>query len=183
MMGTHDEVGGYSAEDNEFTKKFKTVEAKKEANIKELKKRFKYRYENNELITFYTNKMLYVWGDGDFFAEEKLARHPQKNLNIKYYILNSDENKNEIFNIFVETQLVCMLIFIVLEMVLNKYIDEKGRKLTVILNICHFGVFLFFLIWEARSRYIVNYLPLLLLESFFGIEALKNYINKKRILK
>lgn len=43
-----------------------------------------------------------------------------------------------------------------------------------VLSITIFGTFLFLLIWETRSRYLILYLPLMMLLSVYGMVAIKN---------
>lgn len=177
MMGLKG-VGGYDSDDQDYTGKFEGVKAKKQANIKIINKRIQNHINNKTLFKHFADKIVYTWGDGTFFAPQKLIRGPRKNFKFKDYIINQDKNK--IFRIFAQCQLLYMLIFIFIGSVLRNYLDKTKRNLQLILNISIFGLFIFFLIWETRSRYIVNFIPILLLSSFLGVESLINYLKIRR---
>ena len=63
-------------------------------------------------------------------------------------------------------------------MIFRKYLSKDQKQLQLFLNIIIFGFLLFLIIWETRSRYIVNIIPVLLLASYLGIIALNNKIKK-----
>jgi len=42
-----------------------------------------------------------------------------------------------------------------------------------------FGVMMFLIMWEARPRYIVNYIPVFILVAVEGVHILDNYIKNK----
>ncbi len=177
MMGLKG-VGGYDFEDQDYTGKFDGIKAKEKANIKVIKSRIENHINNNTLFKHFSDKIVYVWGDGTFFAPEKLSRGARKNYKFKKYIINND--KNQVFKTFAQCQLIFMLIFIIIGSIFRNYLNETKRNLQLILNISIFGIFIFFLIWEARSRYIVNFIPILLLSSFLGIESLINYFKIRK---
>ncbi|MDO5794917.1 MAG: hypothetical protein Q4Q00_12110, partial [Turicibacter sp.] len=54
-----------------------------------------------------------------------------------------------------------------------KLFKEKS-VFEILLSIALFGTFLFLLIWETRSRYLILYLPLMMLLSVYGMVAIKN---------
>lgn len=49
------------------------------------------------------------------------------------------------------------------------------------LNLSVFGIILFLLMWETRSRYILNYIPIFILLATYAIDYI--YLNKTLILK
>lgn len=168
--------GGYNQSDVDYTGSYDTKEKKKKANIKVINQRLNNLIHEKEIISFYTNKTLYVWGDGTFFATAKLNVNPINDMEIKEYILPIS-HKNHLFTIVAQTQLIIILLFIIIGIILNNYLSEKEQILQKFLNITIFGIFLFFLIWEARSRYLVNMLPVLLLSSYLGIKSLFNFVK------
>lgn len=181
MMGLNKNTGSFNNDDVSYTAGFTNKDKKKSANIKEFKRRIKAYQKDNKLLSFYTEKAVFVWGDGTFFAPEKLRRMPKKELEVKDYILKSP--KNNFYQVLCQTQLVLMLLFIILGMIFKKYLSLNQQRLLLIVNIIIFGVFIFFLLWEARSRYIVNFIPILLISCYLGAIAVKNFIIKKRVIE
>lgn len=171
--------GGYNREDVDFTKSIVGKEEKSKENIKIIKQRISNLVTEKEVINFYTNKALYVWGDGTYYAPAKLAVEPYRENNIKNVVLPSNSNRNKLFIIIAQSQMIIVITSIILGMIFRKYLNEKQRDLQLFLNITIFGVFLFFLIWEARSRYLVSLLPIILLSSYLGICAFSGYIKNK----
>lgn len=173
--------GGYNQEDVNFTKSIVGKKEKSNENIKVIKQRFTNLVEENKVIKFYTNKAIYVWGDGTYYAPAKLAVEPLKELNVKSTILPSDSNRNKLFIILAQSQMIIVITSIILGMLFRKYLNEKQRDLQLFLNITIFGVFMFFLIWEARSRYLVSLLPIILLSSCLEITSIYNFIESKKV--
>ena len=179
MMGLTGK-GGYNKEDFDYTKSFKDKTTKKEENIKIINKRFTHLINEKKILKFYTNKVLYTWGDGTYFAPAKLNLEPTNNFAIKDYVLPSENNKNYLYTTIAQVQLILTLLFIIIGMVLKKYLTSEQQQLQLFTNIIIFGVFLFFIIWETRSRYLINMIPVLLISCYLGISALLNYINSLR---
>ena len=55
----------------------------------------------------------------------------------------------------------------------------KKEQCLFLCSIIFFELVLFFIIWETRSRYLVNYIPVLLLNMFVGIDYCLNLLNSK----
>lgn len=179
MMGLKG-IGGYDADDQDFTGKFYGISAKEKANIDVIKKRISNKIKDGSLVQFYINKIVYVWGDGSFFAPDKLKRLPNYNFRIKEYILFSKSNKNYVYQLIAQCQLMMLLLFFVLGILFRNYLDVQKRNLYLLLNIIIFGLFVFFMLWEARSRYIVNFIPVLLFTCYLGMDATLAFINKNK---
>ena len=58
----------------------------------------------------------------------------------------------------------------------------KEDKITIVscFRLALFGLFIFLLIWESKSKYLVNFIPIIYLVSIDGISQLHEYIKKKR---
>lgn len=186
MMGLNEDKNGsngtYSYFDVLFTDSFKNIKEKKKNNIIVIKSRINEMYKNHEMIEFYTKKAMFVWGDGTFYAQEKLRRDPIKDYSIKNKVLGN-KRQARIYLTICQTQEVLFLIFIVLSLILKNKLDENQRKILLFTSTIIFGVFLFFLIWETRSRYIVNFIPIILIQVYLGVVATYNYLKEKRYLK
>lgn len=171
--------GGYNDEDVIYTRSFEGIENKKQANLKVIKERVNNLIKDKKVLNFYTNKAIYTWGDGTYFATSKLSRYPLKNNNFKRYILLGDDSN--LFTIIAQAQMLLTIIFMIIGMFNRKYLNKIQQDLQLFLIISIFGIFLFLLLWEARSRYLVSSAPLLLLETYIGIEATLQ--KRKRVEK
>lgn len=175
MMGLR-KNGGFSIEDSKYTVSFPTKYQKVKANIKTIKKRLKYYKDNHELLKFYTNKLEYTWGDGTFFASEKLSRDSIKNTKISDYIYGS---KKYYYFSYAKAQWLIVLCFLVMGLIFRKYLSKNQQDLQLFIYIALAGLMLFLLIWECRSRYLVNYLPIILLASYLGFVSFIEYVKLK----
>ncbi len=183
MMGLHEDrisVGGYYEEDVSYTLSFNNTDLKREKNIEVIRQRLHNYRLNNDLIGFYLRKLIYVWGDGTFYAPNKLWLMPKRDYQIKNFITGS-MYQTITFRLFAQSEWIIILILFSLSLLFNKYLKEEQRKLLFISSIITFGVILFFLIWEARSRYLINVLPIIIINASLGIIAIKNKIASKKV--
>ena len=65
--------------------------------------------------------------------------------------------------------------------IVSLFAIKKPEKNETILRLSIFGLFLFLLIWETRSRYLVNYLPVMQIISFIGIERLYEFLKAGKL--
>ena len=183
MMGLHENEygrnGTYYEPDVNYTASFNSVDEKKTANIKVIKQRLTDYKENKNLYNFYRKKAVFIWGDGSFYAPLKLALKPYNNYQVKKLILGN-EKESLVFRCVVQSQLFLIFIFMILGVSYRKYLNEKQKNILFINSITIFGVFLFFMLWEARSRYLVNYIPLLLIQTYLGVIAIEEKVRSKK---
>ncbi len=179
MMGLKDN-GGFNKEDVDLSKKAgKTRKEIQEFNIKTIKTRLK-NYGIDGYSKFLYKKIQYTWGDGTYFAPVKLSRKPIRPNFLHTYIYG---DKNSLFTSFSEAS-HSLLLFLILIGSIGLF--KSKNKIGFLFNICIFGVFLFLILWEARSRYLVCILPILVCSSSIGINEilkLKPFLNKKRRLE
>ena len=68
----------------------------------------------------------------------------------------------------------------ILGVIFRKALPEKIQELQTVTNISIVGIILFLLLWETRSRYLVNYVPIFIINAYIGLFALSNYITQKK---
>ena len=175
MMGLNDEnTGAYIYSDVEFTESFDTVNEKKKHNIEVIKERlnnFGFVGYLNFAFTkarWITSEGNFFWGgEGDFANFEKCDNF-LKNIyytNGKYY---------EIYKYY--QQGLWILIMILITSNIIGIFKRENNKYESILYMTIFGIILFNIFFEARSRYLILYLPCFIMAAVFGIEN----ITKKR---
>ena len=58
---------------------------------------------------------------------------------------------------------------------------EKGRTRKIqAMQLSVFGIFLFLLIWETRSRYLVNFVPVFILLGLDAMQAIRNRLLHRK---
>ena len=171
-------IGWYNPDSMEITLSHKTTEERKQANIKQIKKQYK-QYGLIEYIKFLYRKMLYVWSDGTYYAPTLATPQPNKNENNplrKFTTLEGDYYKITFW------QNIGMFLFIYFFMIIGiqKYIRKNDNKFNYA-YLTIFGILLFLLIWEASSRYLLTFTPVLLLCTMNGFK--EERIKKKKSIK
>lgn len=109
---------------------------------------------------FLLRKMSYTWGDGTFFAPSILERAPVATSRTWLQEIVLPEGR--FFTAFLYLQngfwLAVLIVF-----VFGAWRDRKKPSPKLILRLALAGLMVFFLFWETRSRYIVNFVPIFLL--------------------
>jgi len=59
------------------------------------------------------------------------------------------------------------------------HLNKKG-ECRMIFSLGMLGIMIFLLIWETRSRYLVNFIPYFVLLSYFGIEQIHQFLEKNQ---
>ena len=160
MMGMSKEgEGGYLWEDLKYTLSFETKEERKNANILEIKKRLN-NFGVDGYAKFLLNKASMTWGDGTYFAPQKLNRQPVRTTVLHQIVLPDSKYYKYYYNFCFSFQFL-FLIAMIFKNIIN-FQETKIDKINFV-NLAIFGLFLFLLLWETRSRYIVNFIPLFVL--------------------
>lgn len=172
MTGT----GAFSAEEWQYTFSFPDKASRKEANINKIKERLS-NYKAQGYIQFLIQKAKnYTWGDGTYDFSAILSSY-----NVDYNILH--EFLLEDGKYYHYTFTYCQIYhFTMLSFILLSFVYSLGKKQhnSDYINICQlaiFGLLLFLLIWETRSRYMLNFFPIFLIISISGIHYLSQNIS------
>ena len=125
----------------------------------------------------YSNKLSDTWNDGSYFVFEKLSREPQNKDSAVY-----DFVMNRYKNVFCYAMDVVALSRTILLFAMA-IVARKKRDWSATLKMAVIGVMLFFLVWETRSRYILNFLPLFSVLWVYGVDALAKNLPRKHLNK
>lgn len=162
--------GQYNKADSEYTHSFPDIKLKKSANLTKIGKRIK-SYGLKGFVNHLVKKAVWTWEDGTYFISHHIENPVHKNK-LHDYVLK-DGKKHFIFY-----EYSCAFqLFMILMMIFSAVKSYKNPELnfTTLLRLIVFGAFIFFLIWETRSRYLYNFTPLFLILSVDGI----SYINMR----
>lgn len=176
MMGLKGN-GSYNADDLIFTNEVRAEKGKegaKKVNIEIIKDRLN-EYGLVGYLKFLDGKISFTWGDGTYYATSKLSRLLLTENKIQQYIIG---NKNTVFIYFSQFSHIIILVLILIAGI-KSY--KNPKEFINGMNICIFGVFLFLILWETRSRYLVCYLPVMMFIAFYGLDFIFNKIDKRII--
>lgn len=172
MMGLK-EGGGYNSTDDSKTRGYDTVSEKKMYNLGQIKKRIK-GYGVTGLMKHFAYKATYTtWGDGTLYAGVKLERTPKFNTELQEYVFPDGKYYDYILYY---SQGYWLALFFLLMVSIRSGVRSTKIDVFVFYRMAVFGLFLFLLVWETRSRYLVNYIPILMLLVVDGMVKLKSHL-------
>lgn len=175
MMGLNDQnqiYGSYYFPDVKYTMESNN---KTKDNLDVIKKRIIDRKIIGNL-DFYRTKILDAWSDGTYFVPEKLQRQPENKSIIHEFVLKKGKYFDYFFYIstgFVLAMYVIMLSGCILD--LKNNLDEK-----TLLRCSLLGIMLFLILWENRSRYLVNFVPIMIVLSTLSLNTIILSFKEKR---
>lgn len=164
MMGLRG-VGGYNGKDSMFTDSIDGKAEKQEANIEVIKERLKAMLEQHKLTEHFVRKAIWTWIDGTYFIPGHITHYVRRCF-LHEIFLRDGKYYNWYYGYSNAYQLV--LLFLMLMSLLKGVIRPK-IEFTVLIKGAVFALFLFLLIWEARSRYLYNMTPLYILMAVDGV--------------
>ena len=173
--------GGFSQEGYEYTMKYVGEENKKKADNKRIKSRVQEMIQKNQILSFYNKKISHTWTDGTFYAHKKLKRYPKYPQYTKY--IKSSKNNDVFYWMFSNAEWIILLILMLVGLYLCKFLSKELQDLQWILSLSILGLFFFLLIWETRSRYLVNYSPIFMIHAYLGLIALLSFCKDRKKLK
>lgn len=173
MMGLHGE-GRVNLEDQDYTRSFQGKEAKKDANIREIKRTLK---EMGPVGFFehLTDKIQVTWTDG---TAGYAARMQQSNSPGKLYDWIFGQH-NGFLTMFCQLFRVLTLGLAGL-CILSQVLDKK-YDIRFLFSIILLGGIVFYLIWEAKEAYSIPFIPFLLVLSCLGMNDLCGHLENVKI--
>ena len=173
MMGLNG-YGQYKSEDSRYTHSFSNKELKKEANIEKIKHRLE-KFGVNGTIKHLAKKSVWTWQDGTYYISHHIEKPLHKNI-LHDFVLKNGPNHFIFYAYSCAFQLYLILMMIISSF---KAIRNPKPDFMTLLRLIVFGAFLFFLIWETRSRYLYNFTPLFIILSVDGLSYICKGISKK----
>lgn len=178
MMGLKDD-GDFNQKDSLFTRYAGNYDEKKAANMKEIGKRIS-KYGAVGLIKHLVIKANFTWSDGTYWISHHIYK-PYNGKNFLHEFFLKNGNYYSIFKSVSSGMQISMLLMMCVS--LFSCIKKPRFDYITLMHIITFGVFLFFLIWETRSRYIFNFTPIFIIIWADGIINILNKIKKPPTLR
>ena len=177
MLGWNTESKGvFTVKDENFSGKYEKLKDREKANIEELKRRIT-EMGLGGVINQIARKILTNYNDGTFSGVATFV-YIRKEYNIEG--INKELSKflkniyyeNGKYNMIYTQIMQCLWIGILIFNMFS-YNDGKSTKISIII-LGIIGLFIFEILFEARSRYIFIYVPLYI---FLGVIGLKNVLS------
>lgn len=169
--------GGYNGDIYWMTASVEGKEEKTAVDREFIRRRLK-EYGFAGLRNHLKEKILFTWGDGVYFAPEKLKRDPLQESMLHPWVLYNGERYGKTYRYCSAVHL--LLILGMLLSVVSNFLDMGECREAQAMQIAVFGLFLFLLIWETRSRYLINFVPVFILLGIDGLWRMIWYGNRRR---
>ena len=164
----HNSYGGYNGDDYEKTESFKTGRDSMKYHIKEIKRRIN-KWGFIGYANYLTNKAVNAWGDGNYYAAIKLNWQNKYNANNFQKIISGSDNNH--YMIYFNSSVSFAFLILLVMSFLWALIKKDNNLLVIQLSISM--IFVFLLLWENRSRYLYNYIPIFNIVIVYYIDKLK----------
>lgn len=170
--------GLYDPYDYEAAKARPDKQARKEADIEIIKK----RYNENGIggtLKLWSGKLMRDFGNGTFSASDFLDDSPAYDTAVQQTVLK----EGRYYNIFAN---LCQGIYIGFMLLAAAGIIKGalcGQTKAFMPALCLFGLAVFLMFWEASARYVTNFLPVMLLclaGSLYSLPVSKKARAKKQ---
>lgn len=175
MMGLKGN-GGYNPEDYNFTYSFTDPDERSEAIQEEIQNRIAGMGANG-LLKHLTLKAGICFGDGTFGLSEFLDDTPAEESRLSSYLLFSGENYSA-YQHLTTGVFWAILIFMICSGLIECFDSRSATASYMAPRLAVFGLLLFLVFWEARSRYIINFIPFIYLSAVFAADPLQGCLRQ-----
>ncbi len=152
--------GAHNADDNHYVWAFETKEEKVDASKQLLIQRLQEKGPINYL-NFLNKKAVRSFGSGNFNAQYIVANALMKD-NFAVDIIYPDGKYFEIYDTIAQAYHVLIMVFLIIGAILSKLLKDYRF---LVFQVSTFGLLLFLLLWEAGTRYLLNYYPVLIVSG------------------
>lgn len=169
MMGLNGN-GAYNGSDYEYTYTFPTRDARAHANLDRISERLK-DYGVSGYLEFLHRKQQLNFGSGIYGVNEMIDDNPLR-PNALHQVAIEGGKHYETFRHLAQGYHVFLFLLIILSAVYDAAARTRGaiHQLAVRLSIT--GIFIFLALWEANSRYILNFMPMFIACAALGFPEL-----------
>jgi len=176
MMGLRGN-GGYSAEDHAFSSAIPTLELRKTENMRVITERVG-EYGFSGMLAHLRDKTEFTWADGGYYAPRKIAIEPVSGSELLKYLSLDGTHYTATAAVLAASQLL-LLFLLAFGACRNVLSRESEIDVNAVARLAVLGLAVFLLIWETRSRYLINFTPYLALLASNEIISLSGFQIKK----
>ena len=171
--------GGYSQEDVDFTAGFPSYKEKQKANIEVIKDRLKERGFLGNMKFFLFDKQMSIWGDSTFTGSEYLSRGPLYQDGFLQRFVTKTGDMNWLLYIYTALYYGILLVGIFLSAFFAWREKRLAEDHLFVGRLTMLGICIFLTIWECNPRYLVLFLPLMMLLCAGGFIELRQRIRQR----
>lgn len=168
MMGLRGR-GNFNSDDFWFTVNSGNYEQKKKANIEEIKKRLS-DYGLYGIVEHLAVKLSWTWWDGTYMIGYYIKKGSDSML--RNFICHSNA-----FKVYCTVFHVSLLFSIIYSFISGAFSKRINRE--ILLKIIFCGIYFFLVVWESRSRYLVNFTPIFLMIFAGAIRDISDFAQIK----
>lgn len=154
--------GGFNIDEYRFTVKHKGIENKKLADSARLDELIN-DTDSGKFLAHLTEKSMFTWNSGKYYAVHHFGATEKSRV---LWVIKS----SRAYRIYCDGIHHVMLLLMLIS-ALGGLVRARADNMFFI-RLSVFGLALFLLIWETRSRYLVNFVPLFVLMSADGMRVL-----------
>lgn len=157
MMGLEGN-GAYNGSDYQYTYSFTNPKQRVEANLAMIKTRLQH-YGFWGYLEFATRKEVFSFGSGMYGAYEILDDNPLQQSSLHDFVIET----GKYFFVFKNTAQayhVFLFVLIIFSLFYDLFFKSPTISPSFLPRLAMSGMFAFLLLWEACSRYIINYIPI-----------------------
>ena len=167
MMGLK-KHGGYQESEVQYTSKFTSYDEKKAANLKKIRKRIAAYGPIGLAEHIFVDKTKYTWCKNCLAGDYYGAKNPYEK-NTTWNLLSSNGAYHRILLLYTWPYYMILLLGLPLSAIRTFGRKQKTASFFFICRVSLIGVFLFLAMWECNSRYLVSFIPVLILTAGDGL--------------
>ncbi|MBR3297796.1 MAG: hypothetical protein IKI64_01190 [Clostridia bacterium] len=168
MMGLEG-WGGYNGKDYAFTKSFDDPAERKLAISRMISQRLR-NMSLSDASELFDCKLDLVWNDGTYGLSDCLGCPHEQDNYLHGFLVREDGAPRKIYKHICTAVLAAMYLLLLFSCVSDIFTSGQSVRLLAP-RLALLGVFIFFLIWEARWRYFSSYVPIVMLCAAAGLES------------
>lgn len=177
MMGL-DGWGGYNGKDYAFTKSFDDPAERKLAISRMISQRLR-NMSFSDASELFDCKLDLVWCDGTYGLSDCLGCPHDSDNFLHEFLAKRDGAPREVYKHICTAVLAAMYLLLIFSCVSDIFSNGQSVQLLAP-RLALLGVFLFFLVWEARWRYFSSYVPIVMLCAVTGLESVSAELTSLR---
>ena len=166
--------GKYNADDFSYTHKYSSIDEKKEADLKRIKKRLD-DMGISGWISLAKKKIAVNWSNGDYDYISKMENVEEVNKLYEYVAGNKKIFLLYLLQIFKATLMIAFTCSIL------EQLRKRENTCDTIIYISIFGAVLFYFIWEVSSRYSLCFIPWMMIVFVPGLEKIQEWMHTNRV--
>lgn len=166
--------GKFNADDFSYTHKYSSIDEKKEADLKRIKKRLD-DMGISGWISLAKKKIAVNWSNGDYDYISKMENVEEVNKLYEYVAGNKKIFLLYLLQIFKATLMIAFTCSIL------EQLRKRENTCDTIIYISIFGAVLFYFIWEVSSRYSLCFIPWMTIVFVPGLEKIQEWMHTNRV--